>query len=148
VPWGRILAFALAIAQSRPLLQLHLLMGSDTAAVIYDPVNEDSAGWMHPRLQPQSSFSCKSLLPSLRIAAVSEPGILAKPEAVYLSLVCFCGSLFGRFGITNQVILLSAHGHAVQPHERHGPTPVRRSPRMMPKSSECEGAGPVGSVLS
>ena len=32
-------------------------------------------------------------------AAVSEPGVMAKPEAIYLSLVCVRGSPLGFWGL-------------------------------------------------
>jgi hypothetical protein len=38
--------------------------------------------------------------------ALTEPGVLAKPEGLYLSLVCIRGSPLGLEGFTNRVILL------------------------------------------
>jgi hypothetical protein len=32
--------------------------------------------------------------------------VLARPDALYLAMICFRGSLFGLFGVSNQVVLL------------------------------------------
>jgi len=73
----------------------------------YDPVNDQSAGRTKSRLAGPAVIRIHELNRGLaRCAAVSEPGVLAKPDALYLALICFRGSLFGLFEVSNQVVLL------------------------------------------
>lgn len=73
----------------------------------YDPVDDDAAGWTHPAIAGPPRLSLADLSRELsRCVAVTEPGVLAKSEGVYLSLVCIRGSPFGLLGFSNSVILL------------------------------------------
>jgi hypothetical protein len=73
----------------------------------YDRVNDQSAGRTKSPLAGPAVIRIHELNRGLaRCAAVSEPGVLAKPDALYLALICFRGSLFGLFGVSNQVVLL------------------------------------------
>jgi hypothetical protein len=73
----------------------------------YDPVNDQSAGRTKPTLAGPAVIRIQELHHDLAsCAAVSEPGVLAKPDALYLVLICARGSLFGLFGVSNQVVLL------------------------------------------
>jgi hypothetical protein len=76
-------------------------------ALGYDPVNDQSAARTKPPLAGPAVVRVQELHRELAsCAAVSEPGVLAKPDALYLALICFRGSLFGLFGVSNQVVLL------------------------------------------
>src|SRR5438132_7796759 len=67
----------------------------------YDPMNDQSAGRTKSRLAGPAVIRIHELNRGLaRCAAVSEPGVLAKPDALYLALICFRGSLFGLFEVS------------------------------------------------
>jgi hypothetical protein len=73
----------------------------------YDPVNDQSARRTKPPLAGPAVIRIQNLHRDLAsCAAVSEPGVLAKPDALYLALICFRGSLFGLLGVSNHVVLL------------------------------------------
>ena len=73
----------------------------------YDPVNDDAAGWTQPIISGPALLPLARLSRDLsRCVAATEPGVLAKPEAVYLSLVCIRGSPFGLLRFSNSVIVL------------------------------------------
>jgi hypothetical protein len=73
----------------------------------YDPVNDQPTGRTKPPLAGSAIVRVQELHRDLAsCAAVSEPGVLAKPDALYLALICLRGSLFGWFGVSNQVVLL------------------------------------------
>ena len=87
----------LATAKTRKLI----------TARAYDPVNNDESGWTHSPIAGPALLPIADLARDLsRCAAVTEPGVLAKPDGLYLSLVCIRGSPFGLLGFTNRVILL------------------------------------------
>jgi hypothetical protein len=76
-------------------------------ALGYDPVNDQAAGWTHASISGPAVVRVQDLAPDLaHCAAVSEPGVLDKPDGLYFSLVCYRGSLFGLFGVSTRVILL------------------------------------------
>ncbi len=76
-------------------------------ASIYDDVNDNPAGWTHSPLPGPGVNKVQKLASALEhCAALSEPGLLAKPDALYLSLICFKPKLLGLLGATNHVILL------------------------------------------
>jgi hypothetical protein len=73
----------------------------------YNPVSDQSAGRTKSPLAGPAVVRIQELHRDLaNCAAVSEPGALATPDALYLALVCFRGSLFGWFGVSNRVVLL------------------------------------------
>jgi hypothetical protein len=73
----------------------------------YDPVADAAAGWTHPIIAGPALVPIAGLARDISgCAAVTEPGVLARPEGLYLSLVCVRGSPFGLLGTTNRVILL------------------------------------------
>lgn len=73
----------------------------------YDSVNDQPTGRTKSPLAGPAVIRVEKLHRDLASClAVSEPGVLAKPDALYLALVCFRGSLFGLFGISNDVVLL------------------------------------------
>ena len=73
-------------------------------AAAYDTVNDTTAGWTRSPIAGPGVNRVQLLSPALAgCIAVSEPGLLSKPDALYMSLVCYKS---GLAGITNDVVLL------------------------------------------
>ena len=77
------------------------------AGAAYDTVSNDAASWTHsPIAGPPVNWLQKLGKDLAQCVIVSEPGVLAKPDALYLSLTCFRPKLFGLMGATNSTVLL------------------------------------------
>jgi hypothetical protein len=73
----------------------------------YDPVNDRPAGRTKSPLAGPAVIRIEKLHHDLaNCVSVSEPGVLAKPDALYLALICFRANLFGLFGVSSDVVLL------------------------------------------
>jgi hypothetical protein len=73
-------------------------------AAAYDAVNDTTTGWTRSPIAGAGVNKVQQLSPALAgCIAVSEPGLLSKPDALYMSQVCFKSS---SAGITNDVVLL------------------------------------------
>ena len=73
-------------------------------AAAYDAVNDTTTGWTRSPIAGAGVNKVQQLSPALAgCIAVSEPGLLPKPDALYMSLVCYKS---GSAGITNDVVLL------------------------------------------
>jgi hypothetical protein len=76
-------------------------------ALAYDPVNDVTTSWTHSPIAGPAQVRTQDLAPDLRrCAAMSEPGVLAKPDALYLSLLCVRASPLGLPRATNQIVVL------------------------------------------
>ena len=76
-------------------------------AAAYDTVSDKADGWTHTPIPGPGVNKVRKLASALEnCIAVSEPGLLAKPDALYLSMICFKPKLLGLLGASHHVILL------------------------------------------
>ncbi len=76
-------------------------------AEAYDTVNDRADGWTHPPISGPGLNKLHKMAPGLEhCVALSEPGMMAKPGALYLSMLCFKPKLLGLLGASHHVILL------------------------------------------
>jgi hypothetical protein len=88
-----------ALASARPI-KLFTALG-------YDTTDNQASSPTQPPIAGDAVTQIQRLHKDLsRCVAVSEPGVLAKPDGVYLVLTCFEGSFLGLLGVNNRVILL------------------------------------------
>lgn len=85
-----------ALAKARPVKLF--------TAAAYDAINDNSVGWTRSPIAEAAANKVQHLAPALQdCIAVSEPGFMAKPNALYMSLVCFKS---GLMGISSDVVML------------------------------------------
>ncbi len=88
-----------ALAKARPV---KLLTGA-----AYDSVNDNPAGWTRSPIAGAGVNKVHQLASALKGCIVlSEPGLLSKPDALYMSFVCFKPKLLGLLGAYHHVVLL------------------------------------------
>ncbi len=88
-----------ALAAAKPM---KLFMGWG-----YDRVNNDAGGWTRPAIPGPGVNKVRKISRNLKNCfALSEAGMMAKPDAVYLSMMCFKPKLLGLLGASHHVILL------------------------------------------
>ncbi len=76
-------------------------------AAAYDSVNDDPNGWTRSPIAGPAMNKVQQLAPALAdCIAVSEPGLLSSPSALYMSQVCFKPAPAGQAGAVNYVVLL------------------------------------------
>jgi hypothetical protein len=76
-------------------------------AAAYDPVNDTSTGWTRSPIAGPGVNKVQTLDAALAsCVAVSEPGLLPKPDALYMSLVCYKPDPAGQTGAVSSVIML------------------------------------------
>lgn len=73
----------------------------------YAAINDDAAGWTKPPIGGAPRLRGERLSRELANCAVfTEPGLLARPEGVYMALVCHELKAFGLLGVASRVVLL------------------------------------------
>jgi hypothetical protein len=73
----------------------------------YDKVNSDPSGWTRPAIPGPGVNKLHKMVRGLKnCVALSEAGMMAKPDALYLSMMCFKPKLLGLLGASHHVILL------------------------------------------
>jgi hypothetical protein len=73
----------------------------------YATVDDNAAAWTKPPIDGAPLLRSNQLSPELAGCAVlTEPGLLARPEGLYLSLVCHEPKAFGWMGASSRVVLL------------------------------------------
>jgi hypothetical protein len=73
-------------------------------AAAYDTVNDDTNGWTRSPIAGAGVNKLQQLASALQgCLIVTEPGLLSKADALYMSLVCFKS---GLAGVTSDVVLL------------------------------------------
>jgi hypothetical protein len=73
----------------------------------YDKISDDPAGWTHTPIPGPAMNKLHKIVPALEHCLfMSEAGMLAKPDALYMSMLCFKPKLLGLLGAYHHVILL------------------------------------------
>jgi hypothetical protein len=76
-------------------------------AAAYDPVNDASTGWTRSPIAGPGVNKVQTLNAALAgCIVVSEPALLSKPGALFMSLVCYKPAPAGQTGAINSIIML------------------------------------------